>query len=90
MIRQGRHQCPCCDHYTLQERGSYQSCPVCYWEDDGSDLAEVDRPSRANHKTLRQARANFARFGACDQAAVSLVASPAERAGLRREVRSTP
>lgn len=82
-------QCPCCDYYALSERGGFEICPVCYWEDDGQDLDALDVVSGANHITLRQARANFAAFGASDQAALSLVASERERAGLRREARAT-
>ncbi len=88
MLKDNRYQCPCCDYFTLGKRGSYDICPVCYWEDDGLDLGELDRVSAPNHITLRQARHNFARCGAADLAAVSLVASSAERTGLRREVRS--
>lgn len=89
MVQEGRHQCPCCDYYTLSDRGSFEVCPVCYWEDDGADLQSLDVISDANHITLRQARGNFERMGAADQAAVSLVATSDERAGLRREQRAT-
>ncbi len=89
MIDEGRYQCPCCDYYALSERASRDICPVCYWEDDGQDLGDLDVVSGANHITLREARHNFASFGACDQAAVSLAAPEGARAGLRREVRAT-
>ena len=85
----GPGQCPCCDYYCLPERGAFAVCPVCYWEDDGQDLDRLDVVSGPNHITLRQARANFQRFGASDQAAVALVASPSQRERLRREVRGT-
>lgn len=26
--------CPCCGCLTLDERGGYDICPVCFWEDD--------------------------------------------------------
>lgn len=26
--------CPCCGYLTLVERGGYDICPVCFWEDD--------------------------------------------------------
>lgn len=26
--------CPCCGCLTLDERGCYDICPVCFWEDD--------------------------------------------------------
>lgn len=86
---EGPCQCPCCDYYSLQERASHAICPVCYWEDDGQDLDRLDVVSEPNHITLRQARHNFARFGACDQAAVPLVVPSSARSGLRRELRAT-
>ncbi|WP_081310454.1 CPCC family cysteine-rich protein [Pseudoalteromonas luteoviolacea] len=30
-------QCPCCDYYSLTERGKCLVCPVCFWEDDEVD-----------------------------------------------------
>ncbi len=89
MIPEGRSQCACCDYYTLTERGGFAVCPVCYWEDDGQDLDQLDVNSGPNHITLRTARENFERIGACDEAAVSLVASAEEREGVRREQRAT-
>ncbi|MDR1075518.1 MAG: hypothetical protein LBL59_04225 [Xanthomonadaceae bacterium] len=65
-------QCPCCDYFTLDERGFHDICPICFWEDDGTDLGELDAPSSANRQlTLRQARENFVRLGACDEEAVA-------------------
>jgi hypothetical protein len=72
--------CPCCDFVTLPERGNYLICPVCFWEDDGQDLGALDEPSGPNHRiTLRQGRANFRRFGACEVAMVKNVVPTAER-----------
>src|SRR3954453_21693047 len=52
-------QCPCCDYFTLEERRAWDICPVCYWEDDGHDLGDLDKPSGCNHGlTLRQGRAS--------------------------------
>ena len=89
MISEGTHRCPCCDYFTLQGRGQYEVCPVCYWEDDGTQLDALDDVSNANHVSLRTARMNFQSIGAADAAAVSLVATPEERDGLRREQRAT-
>ena len=88
MLREGRFQCPCCDFYVLDARGRHTVCPVCFWEDDGIDLDDLDGVSSANHIPLRLARSNFARFGAADEAAKSLVAAGNELAGLRRELRA--
>jgi hypothetical protein len=60
-------QCPCCDHFTLEERGMWDICPVCFWEDDGHDHHDLDGRSGCNHGlTLRQGRDNFRRLGACE------------------------
>ncbi len=64
------HQCPCCDYFTLAERGDYSICRVCFWEDDGLDIDELDQHSGPNHMTLREARKNFLELGACDLNAV--------------------
>lgn len=29
--------CPCCGYRTISERGNYNICKVCWWEDDGQD-----------------------------------------------------
>ena len=57
-----RLACPCCGYLTLEERGVYSICRVCFWEDDGSDNPGAH--SGPNHMTLAQGRRNFARFGA--------------------------
>jgi hypothetical protein len=75
-----RFQCPCCDYITLPERGNYLICSVCFWEDDGQDVDALDDPSGPNHGiTLRQGRANFNQFGACEEAMVKNVVPGEER-----------
>jgi len=40
MSERGRQEnvpCPCCGHLTLRERGGFELCPECDWEDDGQD-----------------------------------------------------
>nr|WP_282707098.1 CPCC family cysteine-rich protein [Nonomuraea coxensis] len=32
----GPYACPCCRYVTLGERGGFEICPVCLWEDDGA------------------------------------------------------
>jgi hypothetical protein len=73
------YQCPCCDHFTLGRRGEYDICVVCFWEDSGQDLGELDVHSGPNHQTLRQARDNFAQFGACDRKSLAHVLPAAKR-----------
>jgi hypothetical protein len=74
-------QCPCCDYYTLSSRGNYDICPICFWEDDGVDLDDLDSYSGPNHMTLKEGRENFKSFGACDLAMLKHVL-PDEKRGL--------
>lgn len=46
--------CPCCGYRTIKERCSYEICPVCYWEDDGSD--DVNRYSSPNDMSIHDYR----------------------------------
>jgi hypothetical protein len=64
----GFYHCPCCEYPTLQTRGAFDICPVCFWEDDGQDSHDADRIRGGPNAmiSLTQARENFARFGACE------------------------
>ncbi|MBL8884306.1 MAG: hypothetical protein JNL45_14775 [Hyphomicrobium sp.] len=83
-----QYPCPCCDYVTLPERGSFLICPICFWEDDGQDIQQLDLKSAPNNGlTLRQARMNFSEFGACDLRAKSHVIPEIERGRYARRVR---
>jgi len=71
-------RCPCCGCRTLGERGGFEICPVCFWEDDGQDDhdADVVRGGPNGALSLTQARANFLQIGACDERARSHVRPP--------------
>lgn len=73
-----RYRCPCCYFKTLEERGGYDICPVCFWEDDGQDDEDADtvRVISPNHMSLTQARDNYRRFGACEQRVIPSVRPP--------------
>ena len=74
-----KFQCPCCDYFSLDRRAEYDICRVCYWEDDGNELNNLDTHSGPNHMTLREARTNFRDFGACDKAMQKNVLSVDQR-----------
>ncbi|MEV7329583.1 CPCC family cysteine-rich protein [Micromonospora sp. NPDC093244] len=38
----GPYACPCCRHPTLEGRGHFEICFVCWWEDDGQDEEDAD------------------------------------------------
>lgn len=70
--------CPCCGYRTLGERGVYEICKVCFWEDDGTLGPDVG--SSPNRMTLRAAQENFRRIGAMDARFLShVVAEGANR-----------
>jgi cysteine-rich CPCC protein len=54
-------------------------CPVCFWEDDAFVGNRLDERSVCNKMTLRQARANFVAFGACDREMLPHVVAPEKR-----------
>lgn len=62
-----KYQCPCCDYFTLEEIGTYDICQICFWENDGLDIDRLDKHSGPNHMTLREGRANFILYGACEE-----------------------
>ncbi len=83
LIAVGQHllieRCPCCGYRT-----GCTTCPVCFWTDDGRteqelDLRELDLPGGSSPNgelTLREARLNFAIYGACHRRYVDLVRRP--------------
>ena len=76
-----RFRCPCCGCLTLVDRGESDICEVCYWEDDGQDIDQLDKESGPNHGiTLREGRANFAEFGACEREMLQHVIPVGQRA----------
>jgi hypothetical protein len=72
------YKCACCGFLTLSESppGSYEICPVCFWEDDGVQFDDPDYAGGANHVSLNQARRNFAKIGAAEDRNVRWVRKP--------------
>ena len=59
-------KCPCCEYLTFDEEpnGTFEICPVCYWEDDNVQNSEPDYEGGANGICLNEAKRNFAALGA--------------------------
>ncbi|RXM38169.1 hypothetical protein BOQ62_19125 [Chryseobacterium sp. CH21] len=57
--------CPCCNYKTILEKGNYQICRVCFWEDDGGD--DEFKYSYVNHMTLKEGKENFKTKGAISE-----------------------
>ena len=60
---QETYQCPCCLKMQPGD-GFYDICGNCSWECDGWGLDEEGGP---NHMTLREGRANYAKYGTSDE-----------------------
>jgi len=73
-----KYRCPCCGFYTFDERpdGSYDICPVCFWEDDLAQLNDEYYAGGANKVSLVQGRKNFLKFGACEKEMKQYVRNP--------------
>ncbi|MDR3457732.1 MAG: CPCC family cysteine-rich protein [Verrucomicrobiae bacterium] len=55
------YPCPCCGERMLPERGGYDICGTCGWEDDGQDEHDADevRGGPNGSYSLTQARQAF-------------------------------
>lgn len=74
----GPHACPCCGYLTLGERGGFEICDVCFWEDDGQDDhdADVVRGGPNGALSLTAARRSFNAVGAADERHIHSVRPP--------------
>ena len=64
-----RYPCPCCGYLTLSKApgGTYETCKVCFWEDDGVQLRDPNYRGGANKVSLNEARENFRQHGASEE-----------------------
>jgi hypothetical protein len=62
------YPCPCCKFKTLSQRGGFEICEVCFWEDDGQDDHDADivRGGPNSDLSLTKGRENFKKYGASD------------------------
>lgn len=75
-----KYTCPCCGYKTLDEPppGTYNICPICFWEDDGVQFDDPFYKGGANHVSLIEAQKNFVEFGACEKEMLKYVRKPSE------------
>lgn len=73
-------RCPCCGCRTLAERGAYEICPVCFWEDDGQDDENADAVLGGpnGELSLTDGRENYRRIGASREQDLPHVRKPLE------------
>jgi hypothetical protein len=79
-LNNAKYACPCCGYLTLGEKppGTYDICPVCFWEDDGVQFYDENYEGGANRVCLKVAKKNFLNFGAIDVIFINRVRSPNE------------
>lgn len=76
----GKYQCPCCRYYTLSEipPGTFEICPVCFWEDDPVQYNDPNYCFGANRESLMQAQKNYSEFKASSKDFLKMVRQPFE------------
>ncbi len=72
------YPCLCCGYKTLPKEppGSYEICPICFWEDSVPD--ESWQHASSNGIGLIQAQRNFIAFGACAHQWLDAVRRPTQ------------
>jgi rubredoxin len=80
MYEEKKYSCPCCGYYTLASKppGTFDICPVCYWEDDNIQFMNPEYEGGANEMSLNQARKNYRKFGAISENFLEFVREPLE------------
>ena len=49
--------CACCASNVIHERGAFEICPICGWEDDPAQALDPSLAGGANELSLNAARA---------------------------------
>jgi hypothetical protein len=71
--------CPCCGYVVFDEGpGSYEICPICFWEDDLSQLRFPSMRGGANRPSLQEAQIAFKTVGAIEERFIQNVRAPSE------------
>jgi hypothetical protein len=72
------YPCPCCGYLTMgfPDRGSFEICDVCGWEDDNIGFDDPETAWGPNPVSLNEARANYRRIGAAHPRALKHVRPP--------------
>ena len=73
-----KYACLCCGFLTLDEEppGTFETCPVCFWEDDDVQFEDPDLAGGANELSLNESKSNFRLFGAIDKKSLGFVRKP--------------
>lgn len=63
-----KESCLVCGYMTISKRGSFEICPICFWEDEG-EVPDSAKPTYGPNGSLslEKARQNYKKFGAVDK-----------------------
>ncbi|WP_052461172.1 CPCC family cysteine-rich protein [Psychroserpens mesophilus] len=78
--------CPCCGYRTIGERGNYEICKVCWWEDDGQDNKHSDEIMGGPNYgiSLVMGRYNYLIYGLYDPKRTDLMEKKADEVEYKR------
>ncbi len=66
MNKNDKYTCPCCGYKVFNEQpGSFEICPICYWEDEAKQL-RYPKETGANRISLIKAQENYEKHGVSD------------------------
>lgn len=69
--------CPCCGYLVFPAMaGSFDVCPICYWEDDDAQLLDPNHVGESNRISLIEAQNNFMEKGWSDKRFAPQVSKP--------------
>ena len=69
--------CPCCGYEVFAEPpGSYDICPICFWEDDNVQLRYPEMGGGANKPSLIEAQKNYAALGVMEERFLGNIRKP--------------
>ncbi len=78
--------CPCCGYRTIGERGNYDICKVCWWEDDGQDNQHSEQVMGGPNYgiSLVMGRYNYLVYGLYSPKRTDLMEKKAEEGEYKR------
>ena len=73
-----KYYCPCCGYfvYDYKAAAKFGICPICYWENDPVQKADINLEGGANELSLKKARDNYKNIGASDAKYLDSVRAP--------------
>jgi len=73
-----KYKCVCCGYYTMESEppGTFEICPVCFWEDDNVQFDDPEYEGGANGISLNKARENYKKTGAISEKYLKNVRQP--------------